>query len=70
MERQSVTSSNIRSVGYDPSTATLEIEFHSGGVYQYYGVPDTLYLGLMQAASHGSYFHQHIRNRYRYSRVS
>ena len=69
MERQSVTSSNIRSVGYDVVTAILEVEFHGGGVYQYHGVPESVYLGLMQAASHGSYLHQHIRNRYRYMRV-
>lgn len=38
MIRQPVSSSNIRSIGYDSKSNTLEIEFHSGGVYQYFGV--------------------------------
>lgn len=69
MQRQSVQSSDLRSVGYDAATQTLEIEFNSGGVYQYYGVPAAIYQGLMGAASHGQYFHAHIKNSYRYSRV-
>lgn len=69
MNRQPVSSSNLRSVGYDPRTHTLEIEFHSGGVYQYFGVPQSVYNGLMAASSHGSYFYHNIRNVYSYARV-
>lgn len=68
MNRQAVTSSNLRSVGYDPVTHTLEIEFHGGPVYQYSNVPESVYGGLMAAASHGSYFHEHIRDQYPYRR--
>ena len=64
MTRQPVSSSNIASIGYDEGSQTLEIEFHSSGVYQYYGVPKSLYTGLMNASSHGTYFHQHIRGHY------
>ena len=64
MNRQFVSSSNLRSIGYDPSTKTLEIEFNSGGVYQYSGVPEHTYRGLMSAGSHGEYFHAHIRDQY------
>ena len=39
LERKAVRSTNIASVGYDAGTKTLEIEFRSGGVYQYAGVP-------------------------------
>ena len=38
MKRTSVKSSNILSVGHDPETNTLEIEFKGGGVYSYDGV--------------------------------
>ena len=69
MERQPVTSSNIRSIGYDASTSTLEVEFRSGEVYQYFGMPASVHLELMQAASHGSYLQRHIRGTYRYLRV-
>ena len=38
MDRKSVTSSNISSIGYSPETQTLEIEFKGGGVYTYHDV--------------------------------
>jgi len=58
-----IQSSNLASVDYDWS-GTLTIEFHSGGVYEYYHVPLSKYDGLMNASSHGRYFHAHIKNRY------
>jgi len=64
MQRTPVTSSNLISVGYNPATATLEIEFKAGTVYQYDGVPQNVFESLMQASSHGSYFAAHIRDRY------
>jgi hypothetical protein len=70
MNRVPVSSSDLRSVGYDETTKLLEIEFHGGRIYQYYGVPRAVYEGLMQAASHGKYFHTHVKNAYPYQRVS
>ncbi len=64
MQRHPVESSNIRSVGYDLDEGLLEVEFHSGGVYQYSGVPQAIYQGCMRAVSKGSYFHDHIKGRY------
>ncbi len=69
MFRQSVSSSNLRSVGYDFHTSILEIEFNSGGVYQYFNVPASVYQALISASSHGTYFHAYIKNHYRYSRI-
>ena len=70
MLREQVSSSNLVSVGYDTATQVLEVEFHSGGVYQYYGVPAALYEGLMAASSHGRYFDQFIkRGGYAYQRI-
>lgn len=62
MNREYVDSSNIRSIGYD--RGTLEIEFHSGGIYQYSNVPETVYASLITADSHGRYFNAHIKNIY------
>ena len=39
MNRTPVNSSNVSSVGYDPTSLTLEVEFHGGAVYQYFDVP-------------------------------
>ena len=69
MNRESVESSNLVSVGYDGNTATLEIEFIRNSVYQYFDVPEMIYGGLMQASSKGGYFHANIRDRYRYMKL-
>lgn len=69
MERTPVSSSDLRSVGYDPKSQILEIEFNSGGVYQYSAVPENVYRELMGASSHGQYFHRNIKNSYSYRRV-
>lgn len=69
MKRQTVESSNLRSVGYDEKTHTLEIEFQTGGIYHYYDVPSDVYQELMDAPSHGRYFLAEIKNVYRYDQV-
>lgn len=48
---------------------TLEIVFHSGGVYQYFDVPESEYHGLIQAGSKGQYFHTNIKDNYRYAKL-
>lgn len=69
MIREEVKSTNIRSIGYEPESSTLEIEFHSGGIYQYFNVPQTSYNGLMSASSRGSYFHKYIKDNYKWAKV-
>lgn len=70
MDRRVVTSSNIHSVGYDSATLTLEIQFRkTGDIYQYFGVPVHIHRGLMDASSHGKYFHRHIRGSFEYSKI-
>ena len=69
MNRIRVHSSNIHSVGYDPESRLLEIEFVTGGIYQYAGVPEEEWRGLMQASSHGSYFQHNIKDRYAFKRI-
>lgn len=70
MQRQSVNSSNIASIGYDDATQTLEIEFHGGGIYQYHNVPTSTYQGLMDASSHGQFFHQFIKDRFSFTKIA
>ena len=69
MDRQFVESSNILSIGYSPGEKVMEVEFHNRRVYQYFEVPEQLYLGIMQAESKGRYLHQRIIDNYRYKRV-
>ena len=69
MIREEVKSTNIRSIGYEHESNTLEIEFHSGGIYQYFNVPQASYNGLMSASSRGSYFHKYIKDNYKWTKV-
>jgi len=69
MNRVSVASTVLRSVGYDDSTSTLEVEFHNGAVYEYRSVPTEIYAALMSAASKGHYFDTMIRPSYHCRRV-
>ncbi len=69
MQRKRVISSNLLSVGYDSTSGTLEIEFHSRWVYQYFNVPTAIYQNLMNASSHGSYHAVYIKNNYAYKRI-
>lgn len=69
MERIPVDSSNISSIGYDENSYTLEVEFHSGAVYQYFDVPTNVYQGIREAGSKGQYFAQHVKGYYRYVKI-
>ncbi len=64
MKRKPIESSMISSVGYDPVSEILEVEFNSGGVYQYGEVSEDIYRELMGAESKGQYFHAHILDQY------
>ena len=69
LERQSVKSVILSSVGYDESTKVLEIEFHSGIVYQYSGVPLKIYKDLMRSSEIGKYFSDKVRTQFRTKQV-
>ena len=69
MERIPVTSKNLRSIGYDPDSQTLEVEFNAGTVYQYADVPSGEYEGLMSADSKGTYLNMSIKGRYSYTKL-
>jgi hypothetical protein len=66
---QSVSSSNLRFVAYEPWSATLTVEFQNETVYEFDGVPPGIYGGLVNASSPGRFFWQHIRGRFPYRRV-
>ena len=61
MEMRLVKSSNVKAVGYDAEEETLQVEFKSGGVYQYTGVQPEMYADLMKAESIGRFVSQVVR---------
>lgn len=64
MERIPVESSNLVSVGYDPATQTLEVEFKRGVVWQYPNFPEHMWFEFEAAPSKGKYFLQQIKPRF------
>jgi len=69
MHRIPVVSSNIAEIGYDEVSATLEVMFSDGRVYQYFDVPKGTYEQLMCASSVGQFFNTQIRGIYRFART-
>jgi hypothetical protein len=70
IKRQPVESSVLASVGYDAARKLLEIEFHSGAIYRYFGVPVEIHSGLLAAESKGRFFGANIRDKFRSERVN
>lgn len=70
MERALVDSSFVASAGYVPEYKVLEIAFQDGRSYQYFGVPERIFKGLMAAESRGRYFNDHIRDAYVYGQAT
>ena len=64
MDRERVDSSSLSSVGYDPRSETLEVEFRNGGVYDYLDVPADEVRRLRRAESFGRYLNTRIKPRY------
>ena len=58
-----IESANIKAIGYDLATSTLEVIFKTtpSEVYRYSNVPARTYLELMNAESVGSYFMKSVR---------
>ena len=83
MERTRVTSHVLISVGYDPATRTLQVEFprrvkdNARAVYDYHDVPPERFQELMHGKpedgdvkhSIGSYFLTMIRPNYKFNRI-
>jgi sorbitol-specific phosphotransferase system component IIC len=69
MKRRPVSSSSIRSVGYDPQAHTLELEYQTGAVYRYRDVPAAAHRLLLQAPSLGKFVNEQIKPRFEAERV-
>lgn len=70
MRREPVTSTVLRSVGHEPTSSTLEIEFTTREIYRYFGVPIEVHTELLAAESHGTYFNKHVRDVYPYEHLT
>ena len=64
MTRTPVKSSAIKSVGHDPETNMMEVEFQSGHVYTYKDVPEEAHADFISSTSIGKHFNNHIQGNY------
>ena len=69
MHRDLVRSRALRSVGYDTTTQTLEVEFISNSVYRYFDVPEFTHRAFMHAKSKGRFFQVSIDRKFRFEEV-
>jgi len=69
MERKKVSSSAIRSVGYDERNRLLEVEFTDGKITQYSGVSAEIHRRLMSAPSMVSYFRDNVEESFTAKRI-
>ncbi|HZP92400.1 MAG TPA: KTSC domain-containing protein [Burkholderiales bacterium] len=69
MERKKVSSSKIRSVGYDERARVLEVELNDGSVFQYSGVSPEVHRRMMSAPSIVSYYQDKIEEEFARKRL-
>ena len=60
LDRKKVSSSSIRSVGYDERNRVLEVEFSAGRITQFSGVSAEVHRRLMSSPSIVSYFRDNV----------
>lgn len=68
--RWPVSSSVIKTVGYDPARRLLDVEFHNEHVYRYEGVENGVYAEFMAAESKGRFFNENIQYGYEFERLT
>lgn len=68
MKMQPVKSSNVVSVGYDPATKTMAVEFNSG-TYHYHGVSADLHSRMLAAESIGGFHSKYVRGKFNHTKA-
>ena len=59
----------IMSVGFDPSSCVLEVEFKNGAVWQYYDFSESQWYEFQGSESKGKYFNKHIRDKFQGNQI-
>ena len=57
-----VNSSNIKALGYDAATRTMQVDFWIGSKYQYNPITLEAFHELKNAESIGAHFNRHIKD--------
>lgn len=62
-------SSTIKKCFYDFTKGSLKVEFVSGALYEYEGVPTEVYDELCKAESQGRFFTESIKGNYQHTKL-
>lgn len=62
-------SSNVAGFGYNESTKILTVAFNNTKKYEYYGVPNTVYLSMKSAPSTGKFLNSGIKGKFEYKEL-
>lgn len=63
-----ILSSNLEAIGYQKGK--LYVRFNSGHVYEYTGVPFSVFTALNEAESAGQYFNKNVRTTFQYRKLA
>jgi hypothetical protein len=65
-----VKSSNVHSVGYNPATQSMDVQFKGGGkVYRYSDVPSAVHDNLHKAPSIGKFISANIVGKFKHHTI-
>jgi len=69
MKRTAVSSSMVKSIGYDKISKTVEVEFSNGSIGQYLNVPAEKHKEFLNADSHGKFVHQELKPNFTFQKI-
>ena len=69
LKKEKMPSTVINTFTYDPASQKLRIKFLTGKIYDYFKVPETVYMEMKNAFSKGIFFSENIRNKYGFEMV-
>lgn len=67
MKEKTFISKNIRRMSMEGTT--LSVQFNNGRVYEYYDVPEDMWLEIAMALSIGDLFNRKIKNKFEFKEV-
>lgn len=59
-----VNSSAISRIEYDAASKRMYVTFRGSGTYTFCRVPQSVYQAFLRASSKGSFYHDHIKDKY------
>jgi hypothetical protein len=69
MQRLSIDSDSLRSIGYNELGQMMEVEFEDGTLRQYYDVPLDIYDELLETKTKDKYFNDYVKDNYLFQQI-